>query len=183
MTLLIDRKQQSDKMWSVMNIRWLNLLLLGCLLIAFGCRTTEQPPEEPMVTEVPEPPVEKFSTPTPWEPTGQLPWELTDSEKEKVIEIALKVAEASEWFKGQQYTLSDISWYALWDSGMSHYDEERLKELKMGAPNPLPNEANFYPGLTIIGSERQMQIAVDIASETVVYNSGAYPRRNGPIIP
>jgi hypothetical protein len=174
-----------------MEIRWLlSPLLLGCLLIAVGYHAPEQsagkPPEEPMVTTLPKPPEEKFSVPEPWQPTGRLPWKLTASEKEKVIEIALNTPEVSEWLESQQeYRVSDISWYALWDGGMAHFSEERVANLEVGAPGGPPNEADFYPGLTIIGDERQLQIAIDLTSEIAVYNSGPYSPAppSGIIIP
>lgn len=113
-----------------MSIRLLSSLLLCCLLLV-GCCPPEQPivqpPEQPAVR----PPEQRFSVPTPWEPTGRTPWQLTDSEKEKVVEIALNTPEVSEWLESQQqFWISKISWYALWDGGMANVPEEEIGNSK-----------------------------------------------------
>ena len=158
-----------------MNVRWLSLLLLCCLLITVGCRTTEQPPEEPMVPEVPEPPEPKFDIPKPWQPTGRQPWELTESEEDKITEIALNAPEVSEWLESQQqYRILEISWYALWEGGRAHINAEEIDNPRQVIPL-LPNEADFYPAVSVIGNgDLQMDIAVDIIAEKAVYISEPY---------
>ena len=173
------------------SIRLLSSLLLCCLLL-IGCRPPEQPivqppdqpaaqpPDQPAV----QPPEQRFSVPEPWQPTGRLPWKLTDSEKAKVVDIFLNTPEVSEWLQNQErYRISKIEWYALWDGGMGgmgKYSEEKVEDLKVGAPGGPPNEADFYPGLTIIGDERNLQIAIDLTLETAVYILGPYPPLGPP---
>jgi hypothetical protein len=108
---------------------------------------------------------------------------LSESEKGKVIEIALNTPEASKWLEEEnEYRIGEVEWYAIEDSVSWHllpYDDVETN------PNYqlVPESAVWYPGVTIAVGEdtiTQMQIAIDLETEKAVMILGPYPSLGSP---
>jgi len=112
------------------------------------------------------------------------PRELTDSEKDRVIEMALNTREASEWLKKENIYKTELEWIAtVWENSeisgfwQIAYDWEADANLKN-----VPESAIFYPGVLIRFGEPelwQVMAAVDLKTEKVVLVQ-QNPFRTGP---
>ena len=128
------------------------LWLVACLLMIItllagscGRQPSEQPTQQP--SELPtEQPTEQPTTEPSQKPTEppegmESPRELTDSEKAKVIEIALNDPEVSEWLeKESESKIRGPGWYAIiWRNqeiiewrAFSYYDVETNPKQRRG---------------------------------------------------
>jgi len=176
------------------------LWLVACLLVIItllagscGRQPSEQPTQQP--SELPtEQPTEQPTTEPSQKPTEppegmESPRELTDSEKAKVIEIALNDPEVSEWLeKESEYRIRISSWHAIvWKSSGDGYSEWRTFPYYDVETNPnyklVPESARWYPGLTITVGEWMimlLQLAVDLDRETVIMSFGPNPSPGSP---
>ena len=120
--------------------------------------------------------------------------ELTDSEKERVIEIALNTPEALKWREKQRYYDTSLDWVAMvWDGSEYEYSEWRWIDYEWEADENLkyvPEAAVFYPLVTIwFVSPRRwvilvrwvIQVAVDLETEKVVLVH-EYPPKESPLL-
>ena len=156
---------------------WLVMMLVVLALLTVGCKQQPTPPPVPPPLEVP--PVEGPR----WFPgTDPNFRQLTDSEKEKVIEIALKNPRISEWLQRRtDFRVEGIQWYAIiWaDSEPGTWwalDYEEI--LAKGVPSFVSKSTRLYPGVTIAvgeGTITQAQIAVDLETDKAVMVDGPYP--------
>ena len=112
------------------------------------------------------------------------PRELTDKEKQTVIEVALNTPEAQKWLEqGIQYT-TDMNWLAIvWDgkqwTGYYHIDTHWQTDPNL---KNVPEAAVFYPYLLLkfmAPADRQIAIAVDLDREEPVLVH-EYPSQKGP---
>ena len=118
-----------------------------------------------------------------WE---NLRW-LTDSEKDRLTEIALNTPKALEYLKEyNQYTIK-LGWIAIFEGGHTIVDYEAVE---MGVPLWVPNVpqmAVIYPMVHIHFEGpliRVVMVAVDLNTEMAVFTeSRSYPVRTGPTPP
>jgi len=102
------------------------------------------------------------------------PKELTDIEKNRVIEIALHTPEATEWLKKESKYRTTLAWVSIvWWRG----EASEIRYLPFEKPETDPNyqlvpqEAAWYPGVVIhFGEPSQfvIQVAVDLAKGKAV---------------
>jgi len=118
-----------------------------------------------------------------WE---NLRW-LTDSEKDRLTEIALNTPKALAYLKEyNQYTIK-LGWIAIFEGGHTIVDYEAVE---MGVPLWVPNvpqTAIIYPMVHIHFEGpiiRVVMVAVDLNTEMAVFTeSRSYPVRTGPTPP
>ena len=108
------------------------------------------------------------------------PRELTDDEKERVIEIALNTSRASEWLEGEsEYRIQELNWYAIQGRGTwwgFEYDSVQTDPHRQ----LIPESVRWYPGVTIAAGGMAMKIAVDLRSKRGVMMHGPYSPSNLP---
>lgn len=105
------------------------------------------------------------------------PRELTNTEKIRVIEIALNTPEVAKWIdRKREYDVGPVQWYAIWTHECVVFDHHSVET----DPNYLlvPESAVWYPGVTItfgkstITHLTEWQVAVDLETEESVWLSG-----------
>jgi heat shock protein HslJ len=113
------------------------------------------------------------------------PRELTDIEKDRVVEIALNTPEALRQLETEnKYKTTEIDWLAIaWSnsqwSAYSHIDSEWETDPNLEL---VPESAAFYPVVSIrFGEPEQwiVQVAVDLDTEKVALVQ-QYPAKKGP---
>jgi len=116
------------------------------------------------------------------------PRELTNSEKDKIVEIALNTPEALRQLETEnKYKITDVDWLAIvWDnsqwSSYLHIDSEWETDPNLKL---VPESAAFYPVVSIrFGEPEQwlVAVAVDLDTEKVALVQ-EYPARKGPTPP
>jgi len=167
------------------------LVIITLLTCSCGRQPSEYPTQQP--TELPTEqlttePSQKSNEP----PEGmESPRELTESEKAKVIEIALNDPKVSEWLeKESKYKIRISSWHAIvwvWEISGDGYSEWRTFPYYDVETNPdyelVPESARWYPGLTITVGEwiiMGLQLVVDLEGETVIMSFGPCPSLSSP---
>ncbi len=176
--------------------RWTLVLAIVALLLSGGCafqsknglEEDEIPPEERAGDDIVEP--VEF-----WFPDA-LRW-LTESEKSKVVEIALNTPEAREWLQKESEYRIQINWIVMYPdpSGEGYYSYRRFdyEIVETGIPIYPPNRivlsgdqkaAEIHPNVHISFGEPLewlIDVAVDLDKEEAVYVD-SYPARH-PIVP
>lgn len=167
-------------------------LVAGLLVVVFllvgGCTVQPTRPSE----EEELPPEEKAEPVTmegpKWFPESDKNFrQLTDSEKEKVIEIALNTPEALRQLEEESTYRTNLSWIAIvWeDSGYSEWWGLDYEVVENGIPAFVSKSAVFYPRVVIDFGEPaqwQVSVAVDLEAEKVVLVE-ENPARNAPTPP
>jgi hypothetical protein len=112
---------------------------------------------------------------------------LSDSEKAKVIQIAVNSSEAQQWLKGRtDYRIRLEDWYAITfqDGKAGAWGIVKPGSTDSGLlPSYLTQPISYYPGVTIaVGEDTiyQMQIAVDLDAGKTVMVDGPYPSLDSP---
>ena len=176
-------------------VLWLVIGLFVVVLFLDGCNSEPAPlPEEEITPEelapVPEITPEEF-----WFPDN-LRW-LTDSEKNKIIEIALATPKALEWLQKESRYEINIRWIALRPDpsgkGYAGYHKYKYEIVETGIPI-YPEDliilmgdekvAEVYPDVTIWFGEPikwVVSMAINLDEEKVVYIED-YPARYGPTL-
>jgi hypothetical protein len=115
------------------------------------------------------------------------PRNLTDLEKQKVVQIAFNIPQALAWLQGRNdYRVSNIDWYAInvQDGKVGSWGTITQGTDGDWSPPPFPSEpVSYYPGVTIaVGEDTiyQMQIAVDLEAEKTVMVNGPYVSLDSP---
>jgi hypothetical protein len=113
--------------------------------------------------------------------------QLTDTEKAKVVDVALNSPEAVAWLQGRtDYRLGEVEWYAIVfeDGRASSWSIVHPGSTSNGLPPPLATQpVSYYPGITIAvgaGTIYQMQIAVNLETGKAVMVDGPYPSLASP---
>ena len=161
---------------------WLAVILLVvAVLLAGGCavQPARSPEEEvePVITEG-----------SRWFPESDKNFrQLTESEKGKVIEIALNTPQALKWLKKESQYETRLGWMAIrWEN--SKYAEWWALDYEVvesGVPAFVSPLAVFYPEVLIhFGEPKQwvVQVAVDLETGEVALVE-EYPFRTGPTPP
>ena len=156
--------------------------LVVAVLLAGGCNTqSTRPPEEEEETP------EDMEGPR-WFPESDKNFRrLTESEKGRVIEIALNTPEALKWREKESKYRTKVAWAAIiWEN--SRYSVWRSLDygvVESGIPAHVSKESSFYPEVVIhFGEPAQWVFQVDIDLETErVLNIEEYPARRGIIAP
>ena len=112
------------------------------------------------------------------------PRELTEGEKDRVMEIALNTPQASKWRTKESKYKTGLRWIAVvWENSEASewlsldYEWEADENYQF-----IPESAIIYPEVIIcFGEPRQwiVQVAVDLDTEKVVLVE-EYPARGGP---
>ena len=121
------------------------------------------------------------------------PQELTDSQKQRIVELIRNAPEAREQPPTQSIYEIRLMWTAIvWDD--SHYSymcSFGLEEVEADpAYQTVPESAGWYPGATIYFGDPQtpsspgwiIQAAVDLDADKVVYINSC-PHTSGPLPP
>ncbi|MFC1870631.1 hypothetical protein ACFLYE_05145 [Chloroflexota bacterium] len=115
------------------------------------------------------------------------PRELTNNEKDRIVEIALNTPEVLKQLEtNKQYKTSDVDWIAIvWDNSQwSAYWRIRPEWETDPNYNLVPESAVFYPAVTVILGDPevwQITVAVDLDTEKSVFIQ-EYPAQKGPQI-
>jgi hypothetical protein len=120
------------------------------------------------------------------------PQELTDSQKERIVELILNTPEAREQPPTQSVYRTWFMWTAIvWDD--SYYSYKSSFDLEEVESDPgyqtVPDSARWYPGATLYYGDPQaptaewlIQAHVDLDAEKVVYIS-SMPYHAAPLTP
>jgi hypothetical protein len=120
------------------------------------------------------------------------PQELTDYQKQRIVEIILNTPEAREQPPTESIYRTWLTWTAIiWDN--SHYSYESSFELEEVESDPryqtVPDSARWYPGATLYYGDPQaptaewlIQAHVDLDAEKVVYIN-SMPYHAAPLTP
>jgi len=120
------------------------------------------------------------------------PQELTDSQKQKIVEIILDSPEAKEQPPTESIYRTWLMWTAIvWDN--SHYSYMSSFDLEEVETDPeyqtVPESAGWYPGATLYYGDPQaptaewlIQAYVDLNAEKVVYINSV-PYHAAPLTP
>jgi len=159
---------------------WLVASLLVATLLVGGCAIQPtRPPEEEEAPDIIEGPG--------WFPENDQNFrQLTDSEKDKVIEIALSTPEVLKWLGKESKYKIRLAWAAIvWEnSGYSVWQSLDYEVVDSGIPAYVSKESNFYPEVVIHFGEPEQwvfQVDIDLETEKVVLVQ-EYPTRREPII-
>jgi len=115
----------------------------------------------------------------------QSPRELTDSEKDRIVKIALNTPEVLKQLEtNKQYKMRDVDWIAIvWDNSQWSAYWRILPEWETDPNYSLVLEsALFYPAVTISFGDPedwQITVAVDLDTEKSVFVQ-EYPAQKGP---
>jgi hypothetical protein len=165
---------------------WLIPVLAMLAILVVGCN---QQLDSSPVGVPPVAPVTTLPTAGPnWFPENDPNFrQLTDSEKQNVVDIALKDPEISNWLQGRiDFRASGMQWYAIILVDLkpgSWWALDYMQALTQGVPSYVPKSAKLYPGVTIAigeGTITQAQIAVDLETEKAVMIDGPYPSLSSP---
>jgi len=179
------------KVWIAISLQFVVVSFLG------GCNQEPVPPPEEEIL-----PEELAADPIAEEPEeywfpDNLRW-LTDSEKTRIIEIALATPESLEWRQKESQYKTKIGWIALRPDpsgkGYAGYCKHEYEVVAKGIP-VYPEDliilkgdqkvAEVYPCATIWFGEPNrwvVSVAVDLNEEKAV-DVEDYPARNVPVIP
>jgi len=117
----------------------------------------------------------------------QSPRELTNNEKDRIVEIALNTPEVLKQLEtNKEYKTRDVDWIAIvWDNSQwSAYWRIRPEWETDPNYNLVSESAVFYPAVTIIFGDPedwQITVAVDLDTEKSVFVQ-EYPAQKGPQI-
>ena len=151
-------------------------LIVAMVAIAFGCT------HDPRTIRIDHVGAEGFDGPQ----------ELTDSQKERIVELILKTPEAREQPPTESIYRAWLMWTAIvWDN--SHYsykDSFDFEEVKADPEyQTVPESARWYPGATLYYGDPQaptaewlIQAHVDLDAGKVVYIN-SMPYSAAPLIP
>ncbi len=162
---------------------------IGLMLVSISCATAQAPPQQsPMESQTPMP-----SQPTP--PLNQTPSglrNLTDAEKEKVIQIALKTPEAKSALETYGIYKAEFQWAAIvWEGSV--IKEHRVINydiVEWGIPPELPASAIIYPHILFHFGELEpaypegrylVDVTVDLVNEKAVGLVVTHPLKKLPV--
>jgi hypothetical protein len=99
---------------------------------------------------------------------------LTDEQKDRLVEIALKAPEISEQMEKAAIYQSEVKWVALARKGEEIVNWTVLtdEEVEMGIPHGFASSVTIYPGVLFrFSSPERMQfiVAIDLEDEKVMY--------------
>ena len=115
------------------------------------------------------------------------PRELTNNEKDRIVEIALNTPEVLKQLEtNKEYKTRDVDWIAIvWDNSQwSAYWRIRPEWETDPNYNLVPKSAVFYPAVTVVlgdPEDWQITVAVDFDTEKSVFVQ-EYPAQKGPKI-
>lgn len=122
------------------------------------------------------------------QPKGwESPRELSNSEKDRIVKIALNTPEVLKQLEtNKQYKTSDVDWIAIvWDNSQwSAYWRIRPEWETDPNYNLVPESAVFYPAVTVVlgdPEDWQITVAVDLDTEKSVFVQ-EYPAQKEPQI-
>ena len=109
---------------------------------------------------------------------------LTQTEIDRVIEIALRDSRISDWLKDKsEYRVGEVDFFYVWDEGYVRVGDREYATGQSPNSDLIPRDGCVYPEVTISTGEEwieQCQVFVDLEEEIVVMIDGPYPSLGSP---